>query len=115
MLTLYHSRPVRGERPADLAKESLPTNVAWIDLLRPDPDEIAFVKRTTGLDVPNIGDVSEIEKLQPPAQSKRRDLSECAADLSRRYVYRPRSGGRKRPAEQCCGLCRPDGCDCRPP
>jgi magnesium transporter len=35
--------------------------VAWIDLLRPQPDEVAFVKRTTGLDVPSIADLSEIE------------------------------------------------------
>ena len=61
MLTLYHSRAGRGERPANLAEESLPENVAWIDLLRPQPDEVAFVKRTTGLDVPSIADLSEIE------------------------------------------------------
>lgn len=61
MLTLYHSRAARGERPADLATASLPANVAWLDLLRPEPDEIAFVKRTTGLDVPTIEDLSEIE------------------------------------------------------
>jgi len=61
MLTLYHSRTESGERPADLAAASLPANVAWIDLLRPKPDEIAFVKRTTGLDVPTIEDLSEIE------------------------------------------------------
>ena len=46
MLTLYHSRAGRGERPANLAEGSLPKNVAWIDLLKPDPDEVAFVKRT---------------------------------------------------------------------
>ena len=39
MLTLYHSRAGRGERPANLAEGSLPKNVAWIDLLKPDPDE----------------------------------------------------------------------------
>ena len=61
MLTLYHSRAGRGERPANLAEESLPENAAWIDLLRPQPDEVAFVKRTTGLDVPSIADLSEIE------------------------------------------------------
>jgi magnesium transporter len=51
----------RGEHPADLAKTNLPENIAWIDLLEPDPEEVAFVKRTTGLDVPGIGDLSEIE------------------------------------------------------
>lgn len=61
MLTLYKSRAGRGERPADLAGTSLPANVAWIDLCRPEPDEVAFVARATGLDVPSIDDLSEIE------------------------------------------------------
>jgi len=61
LTTLYHSRAGRGERPADLGQASLPTNVAWIDLLKPEPDEVGFVKRTTGLDMPSIGELSEIE------------------------------------------------------
>src|SRR6516165_6046928 len=61
MLTLYHSRAAHGERPADLAATSLPTNVAWIDLLKPTAEEVAFVERTTGLAVPSIEDLSEIE------------------------------------------------------
>jgi magnesium transporter len=61
MLTLYHSRATRGEQPTDLAGGSLPPEVVWIDLLRPEPDEITYVKRTTGLDVPSIEDLSEIE------------------------------------------------------
>jgi Mg2+ and Co2+ transporter CorA len=72
MLTLYHSRAGRGERPADLAEESLPENVAWIDLLRPQPDEVAFVKRTTGLDMPNIADLSEIRARCPVLRSVRK-------------------------------------------
>jgi Mg2+ and Co2+ transporter CorA len=61
MLTLYHSRAGRGERPADLASARLPVNVAWLDLLNPVPDETAFVARTTGLHVPTIDELSEIE------------------------------------------------------
>ena len=61
MLTLYHSHAAPGERPRDLATASLPANVAWIDLLRPEPDEIAFVERTTGLEIPGIDDLSAIE------------------------------------------------------
>src|SRR5712691_8698520 len=61
MLTLYRNRVGRGQQPADLAEASLPANVAWIDPLKPEPYEIAFVKRTTGLDVPGIADLSEIE------------------------------------------------------
>jgi magnesium transporter len=72
MLTLYQSRARRGERPTDLAEASLPKNVAWIDLLRPEPDEDPFVKRTTGLDVPSIADLSEIESYKSPAPPERR-------------------------------------------
>src|SRR5215472_7003873 len=61
MLTLYHSCSAPGEQPADLATASLPANVAWIDLLKPEPEEVAFVERTTGLAVPSIEDLSEIE------------------------------------------------------
>jgi magnesium transporter len=61
MLTLYHTRATRGEQPTDLAQGSLPPEIVWIDLLRPEPDEITYVKRTTGLDVPSIEDLSEIE------------------------------------------------------
>jgi hypothetical protein len=39
-LTLYHTHAGRGERPANLAEESLPKNIAWIDLLKPEPDEV---------------------------------------------------------------------------
>jgi magnesium transporter len=82
MLTLYWSRARRGERPADLAKASLPKNVAWIDLLRPEPDEVSFVKRTTGLDVPSIEDLSEIES------SSRLRHQNGALYLSAPLVYR---------------------------
>jgi magnesium transporter len=61
MLTLYRNRAGHGEPPSDLARGSLPPDAVWIDMLRPEPDEIAFVERTTGLDVPNIEQLSEIE------------------------------------------------------
>jgi magnesium transporter len=61
MLMLYHSRAARGEQPRDLTTASLPVDVAWIDLLRPEPNEVALVERTTGLEVPGIEDLSEIE------------------------------------------------------
>jgi magnesium transporter len=61
MLTLYHTRATRGEQPTDLARGTLPPEVVWIDLLRPEPDEISYVCRNTGLAVPSIEDLSEIE------------------------------------------------------
>lgn len=82
MLTLYHSRAGRGERPADLAEASLPAAVAWIDLLNPEPDEVAFVTRTTGLHVPSIADLSEIES------SSRLRNQNGAIYLSTPVVYR---------------------------
>ncbi len=78
MLTLYRNRVGRGQQPADLAEASLP----WIDLLKPEPYEIAFVKRTTGLDVPGIADLSEIES------SSRLRNRNGAIYLSAPLVYR---------------------------
>jgi magnesium transporter len=85
MLTLYHSRAGRGEHPGDLNTASLPANVAWIDLLKPDPDEVAFVKRTTGLDMPSIGELSEIES------SSRLRNQNGAIYLSAPLIYRAES------------------------
>jgi magnesium transporter len=82
MLTLYHSCTIPGERPADLAKATLPPNVTWIDLLKPEPDEVAFVKRTTGLEVPSIEDLSEIES------SSRLRHQNGAIYLSAPLIYR---------------------------
>jgi magnesium transporter len=82
MLTLYHSCTAPGGRPADLGKATLPTNVTWIDLLKPEPDEVAFVKRTTGLEVPSIEDLSEIES------SSRLRHQNGAIYLSAPLIYR---------------------------
>jgi magnesium transporter len=82
MLTLHHSRAGRGEQPADPAEASLPTNVAWIDLVKPDPNEVAFVQRTISLDVPSTADLSEIES------SSRLRNRNGAIYLSAPLVYR---------------------------
>src|ERR1700756_4687139 len=82
MLTLYHSSVGHGEHLADLPKANLPADVAWIDLLKPEPDEVAFVERTTGFDVPSIADLSEIES------SSRLRNQNGAIYLSAPLVYR---------------------------
>jgi magnesium transporter len=82
MLTLYQTAAGRGEQPADLARGSLPAEAVWIDMLRPEPDEIAFVKRTTGLDVPSIEELSEIES------SSRLRSDAGTLYLSAPFVYR---------------------------
>jgi magnesium transporter len=82
MLALYDSRGGNGVRPGDLAGASLTRNVAWIDLVNPGPDEVAFVERTTGLHVPGIEDLSEIES------SSRLRSQNGAIYLSAPLVYR---------------------------
>jgi magnesium transporter len=88
MLTLYHSCTTPGERPDDFAKATLSANVTWIDLLKPEPDEVAFVKRTTGLEVPSIEDLSEIES------SSRLRHQNSAIYLSAPLIYRADSDHR---------------------
>jgi magnesium transporter len=60
MLTLYDDT---GEvhQPVDLASAKLMPGIVWIDLLDPSPAETEFVERSTGLDLPDIADLSEIE------------------------------------------------------
>jgi magnesium transporter len=61
MLALYSNLGVRKEERTDVAEAKLPAEIVWIDLLNPDAGEIAFVERTTGLNVPSIEELSEIE------------------------------------------------------
>ncbi len=62
MLTIYRdaSGSLRSSHSPKLPKE-----VIWIDLLNPTADETAFVHRQTGLRIPTIEDLSEIEFIQP--------------------------------------------------
>jgi magnesium transporter len=61
MLTLYDNRGVRSEPAADARRASLPPEIVWIDLLNPEASETAFVEKTTGLAVPSLDELSEIE------------------------------------------------------
>src|SRR5947207_10862081 len=61
-MLLLHSRT--GEicrAPEDLGGNTLPPDLVWIDLLKPSPEEVAFVERATGLELPNYEALSEIE------------------------------------------------------
>ncbi|HEY3910660.1 MAG TPA: magnesium transporter CorA family protein [Stellaceae bacterium] len=82
MLTLYSSRNRPGEPPSDLASGSLPPETLWLDLIRPELQEIAFVKRTTGLEVPSFEALSEIES------SSRLRARNGALYLSAPLIYR---------------------------
>src|ERR1043166_1999083 len=61
MLALYSRRGLSVEPPADLAGAQIPAEVVWIDLINPDPAEIAFVEKATRLAVPGLHELSEIE------------------------------------------------------
>jgi len=61
MLALYSRRGLSVEPPPDLAGAQIPMEVVWIDLISPDPAEIAFVEKATGLAVPSFHELSEIE------------------------------------------------------
>lgn len=85
MLTLYSSRARRGEHPADLDGGTLAADVVWIDLLRPEAAEIAFVQKAAGLRVPSAEELSEIES------SSRLRSEDGVISLSAPLVYRSES------------------------
>src|SRR5437868_12005519 len=82
-MLLLHSRT--GEicrAPVDLGGNALPPDLVWIDLLKPSPEEVAFVERATGLELPNFEALSEIES------SSRLRAVNGALFLSAPLVYR---------------------------
>ena len=82
MLTLLDSRAARGRHVADLDAAELPPEVVWIDLVKPDSAEIAFIERATGLHVPGKDELSEIES------SSRLRSHDGALYLSAPLIYR---------------------------
>ncbi|MCI0420730.1 MAG: magnesium transporter CorA, partial [Acidobacteria bacterium] len=56
----FHAPGKPGIEVATDAK-TIPSEVNWIDAVRPDPREIAFLERTLGIDVPTLETLSEIE------------------------------------------------------
>src|SRR2546421_5690824 len=85
MLTLYTDRASRGQRLEDLGAAELPEGLVWLDLLRPEAGEIAFVERATGLHVPSKEELSEIES------SSRLRSRDGALYLSTPLIYRAQS------------------------
>jgi magnesium transporter len=83
MLRLYNNRGVRVEPAADAGSAVLPPDAVWIDLLNPEASEIAFVEQTTGLAVPSLEELSEIES------SSRLRARDRALYLSAPLIYRP--------------------------
>ena len=56
----FHAAGKDGIEVAMDAK-TIPSGVNWIDAVRPDPQEIAFLKRTLGIEVPALETLSGIE------------------------------------------------------
>ncbi|HEX3536965.1 MAG TPA: magnesium transporter CorA family protein [Stellaceae bacterium] len=61
MLVFYAKDGTSREVPVDAVPEALPPEVIWLDLLKATPSETAFVERATGLKIPSLADLSEIE------------------------------------------------------
>jgi len=60
MLTIYSSKS-RGALAAGLPRAPLPPDVVWIDILNGTPDEIGAVEQATGITVPSLASLQEIE------------------------------------------------------
>src|SRR5947209_7770993 len=59
MLSFHTPTNARIEASADA--KTIPSAVTWIDALRPDEHEIAFLERSLGIEVPTLESLSEIE------------------------------------------------------
>jgi magnesium transporter len=61
MLTVHTCVAGKSAAVSDLAVSGLPADVVWIDVMNGDAAEVAFVERATGLHVPTLRELSEIE------------------------------------------------------
>jgi magnesium transporter len=83
MLALYNNRGIRSRAAAGADASALPPDVVWIDLINPEASETAFVERTTGLAVPSLDELSEIES------SSRLRARDGSLYLSAPLIFRP--------------------------
>jgi magnesium transporter len=86
MLTVHTCAASSGAPITDLSASTLPANVVWIDLFNGDAAEVDFVERATGLHVPTLTELSEIES------SSRLRVEKDALYLSTPIVFRTESG-----------------------
>ena len=52
----------RPEIQVSLEDKALPVEVNWIDVLKPDTQEIALLERTLGIELPTLEELSQIER-----------------------------------------------------
>jgi magnesium transporter len=87
MLHLHTCSAQDSAQIPDLSAVTLPANVVWIDLCNGDAAEIGFIERATGLHVPDLKELSEIE-----SSSRLRTVKD-ALYLSTPMVHRGEWGG----------------------
>ena len=61
MIALHTATGDSAEARLDDAASELPADIAWIDVYKPDAAEIALLKRVSGLDLPTLEQLSEVE------------------------------------------------------
>ena len=86
MLALHSCTAERGQAATDLAAASLPPGTVWVDLMKAEADEIRYVERAAGLQLPTFESLSEIES------SSRLRSEGGALYLSTPLVFRAESG-----------------------
>lgn len=86
MLALHSCTAERGQAAADLTAASLPPGTVWVDLMKAEPDEVRYVERAAGLQLPTLESLSEIES------SSRLRSEGGALILSTPLVFRAESG-----------------------
>ena len=57
----FHA-PGRPEMELQLSAKTIPTEVNWIDVLKPEAQEIAFLKQTLGIELPTLEELAQIER-----------------------------------------------------
>jgi magnesium transporter len=86
MLALHTCAARESTAVTDLSASAVPAGVVWIDLLNGDEAEVGFVERATGLHVPTLRELSEIES------SSRLRVEMGVLYLSTPIVFRDESG-----------------------
>jgi magnesium transporter len=57
----FHSTIAKGEVKLGFDAPALPEGVNWIDVIRPEPKEVAFLERLLGITVPTLESLSAID------------------------------------------------------
>ncbi len=86
MITVYDARGEAMVVEGDMTPDSLPDDIVWIDLLRPDKTEDHLIERFLGIEIPTREDLKDIEP------SSRLYSTEDAVFMTASLVCRAESG-----------------------